>query len=177
MKRLLILTATGLFSCMVGQAQNVKPVQAANSSMEQPYKGPVKNISIGNMMYAQKVMQLWKDYDNNTMDNMGDLLADDVVATFPDGSMVKGKDNFVKSIKDYRNSFSSVSSKIMACTTLKTPDDPEHDVVTIWGEENDTNKDGTTVKTHLNEVWFFNKQGKVEMVHQMAAKDAMDKKD
>jgi ketosteroid isomerase-like protein len=177
MKRLLILTATGFFSMMVCQAQNTKPVQAANAtSMGQLHNGPVHNISIGNMMYAQKVIQLWKDYDNNTMDNVGDLLADDVVATFPDGSMVKGKDNFVKMIKDYRNSFSSVSSTIMACTTLKSPDDPEHEVVSVWGEENDTSKDGTTVKTHLNEVWFFNKQGKVVMFHQMAAKDAMDKK-
>jgi ketosteroid isomerase-like protein len=176
MKRLLILTATGFFSIMVCQAQTTKPVQASNAANMEHHNGPVKNISIGNMMYAQKVTQLWKDYDNNTMDNVGDLLADDVVATFPDGSMVKGKDNFVKMIKDYRNSFSSVSSTIMACTTLKSPDDPEHEVVSVWGEENDTSKDGTTVKTHLNEVWFFNKQGKVVMFHQMAAKDQPDKK-
>jgi hypothetical protein len=90
--------------------------------------------------------------------------------------MVKGKENWIKMIKDYRNNFNSVTSTVMACTTLKSPDDPEHEVVTVWGEENDTNKDGTTVKTHLNEVWFFNKQGKVVMFHQMAAKDAPDKK-
>ena len=155
MKRLLLLCTTGLFSFMVCQAQNTKPVQTSNS-MDQPYKGPVKNISIGNMMYAQKVMQVWKDYDNNTMDNIADMMADDIVATFPDGSMVKGKENFAKMIKDYRNGFSSVSSKIMACTTLKTPDDP--------------------MTTHLNEVWFFNKQGKVAMFHQMAAKDVAEKK-
>ena len=175
MKRLLLLCTTGLFTFMLCQAQNTKPVQTSNS-MDQPYKGPVKNISIGNMMYAQKVMQVWKDYDNNTMDNIADMMADDIVATFPDGSMVKGKENFAKMIKDYRNGFSSVSSKIMACTTLKTPDDPEHEVVTIWGEETDTNKDGTTMTTHLNEVWFFNKQGKVAMFHQMAAKDVAEKK-
>ena len=177
MKRLLILTATGFFSIMVCQAQNTKPVQAANASnMGQLHNGPVKNISIGNMMYAQKVIQAWKDFDNNTLDKIEDLMADDVVATFPDGSMVKGKDNWIKMIKDYRNNFTSVTSTVMACTTLKSPDDPEHEVVTVWGEENDTNKDGTTMKTHLNEVWFFNKQGKVVMFHQMAAKDQPDKK-
>ena len=79
-------------------------------------------------------------------------------------------------IRDYRNGFASVSSKISACTTLKTPDDPEHEVVTIWGEETDTAADGTVTKTHLNEVWFFNKQGKLTEFHQMAAKDSPDKK-
>lgn len=176
MKRISIFAAMAFFSAfaLVCQAQNTNPTQAKNS-MEQA-KGPVTNISIGNAVYTQKVIQAWKDYDNNTLDNIGDLVADDVIATFPDGSMVKGRDNFVKAIKDYRNSFASVSSKINACTTLKTPDDPEHEVVTIWGEETDISKDGTTTKTHLNEVWFFNKEGKLTAFHQLAAKDAPDKK-
>jgi hypothetical protein len=178
MKHISILAAMAFFSAfaLVGHAQNTNATQTKNNSTEQPYKGPVTNISIGNAVYTQKVIQAWKDYDNNTMDNMGDFIADDVIATFPDGSMVKGRENFVKMLKDYRNSFASVSSKITACTTLKTPDDPEHEVVTIWGEETDINKDGTTTKTHLNEVWFFNKEGKLTMFHQMAAKDTPDKK-
>ena len=177
MKRVFILAATGFFSvvCLDSRAQqNANVMQAKNTGTDR--KGPTTNISIGNPVYAQKVMQAWKDYDNNTMDNMDDLIADDVVATFPDGSMVKGRDNFVKMIRDYRNGFASVSSKIVACTTLKTPDDPEHEVVTIWGEETDTAADGTVTKTHLNEVWFFNKQGKLTEFHQMAAKDSPDKK-
>lgn len=176
MKRTSILAAVVFLSAFtfVGQAQNTSAMQTKNSK-ESSDKGPVTNIAIGNAAYAQKVIQVWKDYDNNNLDNFGDLLAEDVIATFPDGSMVKGKDNFVKMIKDWRNNFSSVSSKIAACTTLKTPDDPEHEVVTIWGEEADTGKDGTITKTHLNEVWFFNKEGKVTEFHQLAAKDTANK--
>jgi len=110
------------------------------------------------------------------MDHIEDMMAYDVVATFPDGSMVKGKENFAKLIRDARSNFSSMSGTVMACTTLKSPDDSDHEVVSTWGEENDTNKDGTTVNAHLNEVWFFNKQGKLVMFHQMAAKDQPDKK-
>jgi hypothetical protein len=178
MKRLSILAAIAFFSAftLVCHAQNTSAMPAKNSNAGQPPRGPITNISIGNPMYAQKVMQAWKDYDNNTLDNIGDLIADDVIATFPDGSMVKGRETLVKMIKDYRNGFAAVSSKIAACTTLKSPDDPEREVVTIWGEETDTNKDGTIAKTHLNEVWFFNKDGKVVELHQMAAKDAPDKK-
>src|SRR6476619_8334668 len=98
------------------------------------------------MMYAQKLIQAWKDFDNNTLDKIEDLMADDIVATFPDGSMVKGKDNFAKMIRDARNNVSSVSSTVMACTTLKSPDDPEHEVVNIWGEENETKKADNTMK-------------------------------
>jgi hypothetical protein len=82
----------------------------------------------------------------------------------------------MKGIKDYRNGFTSSVSEIAACVTLKTPDDPDREVVSIWGTETDTAKDGTVTKVHLNEVWFFNKQGKVVELHQLAAKDAPEKK-
>lgn len=175
MKRLTILATFALFICFSFSAfaqKDVKQVSNTNS----PYKVQANNISIGNNALAQKVLWAWKYYDDNTLDKVEDLLADDVVATFPDGSMVKGKDNFMKGIKDYRNSFTSSSSEIAACVTLKTPDDPDHEVVSIWGTETDTAKDGTVTKVHLNEVWFFNKQGKVVEFHQMAAKEAPESK-
>jgi hypothetical protein len=175
MKRLTILAAFCLFTSFSFNAfaqKDVKQVSNSNS----PYKVQANNISIGNNALAQKVLWAWKYYDDNTLDKVEDLLADDVVATFPDGSMVKGKDNFMKGIKDYRNSFASASSEIAACVTLKTPDDPDHEVVSIWGTETDTAKDGTVTKVHLNEVWFFNKQGKVVEFHQMAAKEAPESK-
>ena len=123
------------------------------------------------MAYAQKVLLAWKDFDNNNLDNSASLFTNDILATFPDGTVVKGKENFLKSAKEYRNSFASVSSTVDAITTLKTPDHPDMQAVTIWGVETDTAKDGKVTKTHLNEIWFFNKEGKVYEFHQMAAKD------
>jgi hypothetical protein len=90
--------------------------------------------------------------------------------------MIKGRDNAMKAIKDVRNGFASAVSEVAACVVLKTPDDPEREVVSIWGMETDTAKDGTVTKVHLNEVWFFNKQGKVVEIHQLAAKDASKNK-
>jgi hypothetical protein len=173
MKRLTILAAFTLCTCISAFAQkDVKQV----SNSDQPYKVQATNISIGNPAYAQKVLWLWKYYDDNTLDKADALIADDIVATLPDGTVIKGKDNFLKGIKDYRNSFSSSVSEIAACVALKTPDDPEREVVSIWGSETDTAKDGTVTKVHLNEVWFFNKQGKVVEFHQMVAKDAPENK-
>lgn len=177
MKHLNILATVILFCFLSISGYSQKDIkQVKNESSDQPYKVQVTKITIGNPAYAQKILWAWKYYDDNTLDKAEDLLADDVVATFPDGSSINGKDNFMKAIRDYRNSFASVSSTVDACITLKTPDDPEHEVVTIWGTETDTAKDGTITKTHLNEVWFFNKNGKVTQFHQMAAKGGPDKK-
>lgn len=178
MKHLTILAAFALFTCISFNAfsQKKDAKQVSNTSSDQPYKVGATNVSIGNNALAQKVLWAWKYYDDNTLDKIADLFADDALATFPDGTLVKGKDNLMKAIKDYRNSFASAVSEIDACVALKTPDDPEHEVVSIWGTETDTAKDGTVTKVHLNEVWFFNKQGKVVRVHQMAAKEAPESK-
>ena len=128
------------------------------------------------MAYAQKVLRAWKDYDNNTLDNSMDMFAEDVLGTFPDGTAIKGKANLLAYIKEFRNGLESASSQVHACTALKSPDQPDREVVTIWGIETDTKKDGTVSKTHLNEVWFFNKQGLVTELHQLAAKDGSEKK-
>ena len=176
MKRSLILATIILLASFSFNLYAQQPTQVKNQSSDQPYKIEATKITLGNAAYGQKVLWAWKYYDNNTLDKATDLFADDIVATLPDGTLIKGKDNFIKGLQDYRNSFASVVSEVAACTTLKTPDDPEREVVSIWGMETDTNKDGTVSKVHLNEVWFFNKQGKVVEFHQLAAKDAPDKK-
>ena len=172
MKRLTILAVTTLFCSLsfIASAQNDMK-QVKNESSDQPYKVGATKITIGNPAYAQKVLWAWKYYDDNMLDKAADLLADDILATLPDGTVIKGKDAFMKGIKDYRNTFTSATSTVDACTTLKSPDMADVEVVTIWGEETDTAKDGTITKVHLNEVWFFNKQGKVVEFHQMAAKE------
>jgi len=178
MKRLTILTAFILFASfsfnIYAQKKDVKPATSAPS--DQPYKVHATNITLGNQAYAQKVLWVWKYYDDNTLDKSADLFADDMVATLPDGSVFKGKDNAMKAIKDYRNSLASAVSTVDAVVTLKTPDVPDREVVSIWGTETDTNKDGTVSKVHLNEVWFFNKEGKVVEFHQMAAKELPEQK-
>ena len=151
------------------QKKDVK--QPASSASDLPYKVGATNIGLGNQAYAQKVLWAWKYYDDNTLDKAADLFADDAVVTLPDGTLIKGKEAILKGVKDFRNSFASVVSTVDACVTLKTPDVPDREVVSIWGSETDTNKDGTVSKLHLNEVWFFNKEGKVVEFHQMAAKE------
>jgi len=178
MKHLSILTAFIMFASfsfnIYGQKKDVK--QETSNTSDQPYKVGATKVTLGNQAYAQKVLWAWKYYDDNTLDKAADLFADDAFATLPDGTVIKGKDNIMKGLKDYRNSFTSVASTVEACVTLKSPDRPDNEVVTIWGAETDTNKDGTVSKVHLNEVWFFNKEGKVVEFHQLAAKEMPEQK-
>jgi len=182
MKHLKILVAFIIFASLsfniyAQKKDDKKDVkQSSSNTSDQPYKVGATNITLGNQAYTQKVLWAWKYYDDNTLDKAADLFADDAFATLPDGTVIKGKDSLMKAFKDYRNSFTSAASKVDACVTLKSPDVPDRDVVTIWGVETDTNKDGTVSKTHLNEVWFFNKEGKVVEFHQLAAKEMPEKK-
>jgi ketosteroid isomerase-like protein len=170
MKRVSLLSLITLLTLTLhAQNKNVKPVE--NSSTEMPYKMDLTNLSFGNMAYAQKVLMAWKDYDNNTLQNSADLFADDVVGTLPDGTVIKGKDNMLKGAQEHRGMFTSVTSHVNACATMKSSDSPDAEYVTIWGLETDTDKNGMVTKTHYNEIWVFNKEGKVVEFHQMAAKE------
>ena len=178
MKQLTILTTFIMFASFTFNlyAQKKEVKQETSNTSDQPYKVGATKITLGNQAYSQKVLWTWKYYDDNTLDKAADLFADDALATLPDGTVIKGKDNIMKGLKDYRNSFASATSTVDACVTLKTPDMPDREVVTIWGVETDTNKDGTVSKVHLNEVWFFNKEGKVVEFHQLAAKEMPEQK-
>lgn len=156
--QLAILASTFLLLSLCLNAQPATQAKSAN----QPYKLQYNNLKFGTPAYAQKVLQAWKQYDNNEMDVATSFLADDAVGYFPDGTVVKGAENLNKLFADVRNSFASVNEEVYACTTLKSPDDPEHEFVVIWGKETDTKKDGTTQKTRIHEVWRFNKEGKAD---------------
>lgn len=165
------LTATGvsiILICLSFTAWSQQ--QVTNTSTDQPYKVQATNVTIGNPAYAQKVLWFWKYFDDNTLDKAGDLFADDVVANFPDGLSIKGKANLIKAAKDYRITFSSVVSEVAACVTLKSPENLQVEVVSIWGLETTIAKDGKVTKTQLNEVWYFNNEAKVVYFQQMSAK-------
>jgi hypothetical protein len=120
------------------------------------------------------VLKVWKDFENNPFDNSRKFFADDVVMHSAHGNVYKGKENMFKRSNEYRNSLSAVKFQIVACTTFKSPGDPDHEIVMIWAERNYTNKDGSIQKTNGQEAWYFNKQGKIDKVYQFSAAVKVD---
>ena len=137
--------------------------------MDYPYKAEYSSdFEIGDPAHAKSVLQLWKDFDDNTLDR-NDMFADSIVMQFADGYMMRGKDSVMAGAKAYRASLTSVSSQIDAWVPLYARDRDQH-WVAIWGVTMETKQDGTTEKMDVQEIWQFNEDGKVVFMKQFAAK-------
>jgi len=120
---------------------------------------------------AQSVLAAWKDYDNNTLQNSAGIFADSVMMFHADGTVFSGKkDSAIAITAKFRSSITSATSSVAAVVVLKTKG-KDDTWVCIWGKEVDVMKDGKKDSTLLNENWMFNKDGKVAVIRQLAAKE------
>jgi len=126
-------------------------------------------FEIGNPALTQVIVNIWKDWDANTLDQSAKMFADTLTMYFPDGTMLKGKDQNLAEAKKYRGQFKAVKSTIQAMISLKSIDQNEN-WVAIWGTEEDTAQDGKVTKVALHEIWRFNKDGKVDIMRQFQSK-------
>lgn len=126
------------------------------------------NFKMGKPANANKILELWKDWDDNQLERH-DYFADTITMMFPDGTTMKGKKENLEAAKKHRSSLSKVVSVVHAWLPMSSVDRKE-DLVCIWGQETNTMADGKEEVRDLHEVWFFNKDGKVSMVRQWAAK-------
>ena len=134
-----------------------------------PYKaGYSSDYKIGNPAYSKMVLELWKDWDDNTFDKH-DYFADTVTMYLPDSTVVKGKAENLAGAKKYRGGMTSAKSVVHAWVPLYS-NDTKDNLICIWGTETDTWPDGRVTKRDLHEVWWFNKDGKVSAMRQWASK-------
>jgi hypothetical protein len=124
------------------------------------------SFEMGKPKYSEIVLKLWKDYDNGDLSVSKDLFADSVEMYFRDGSsMHSTRDSVYASAQQYRNTFSKVESRVAAFFPVRATDKDE-DWVCIWGTEVSTDKQGKVDSVNLQEIWRFNKQGKVDLMSQ-----------
>ena len=163
MKRLIIAIVTLTFVCFF---TNSFAQKKAN-----PYKADYSsNFKMGNPAYADKVLDIWKDWDDNEL-KRHDYFADTVSMWMPDGSVTHGKANNLEMVIKYRGSMTSSKSTIHAWVPLYSIDTKDN-FVCVWGSEVDTFPDGKVEKKELHEVWWFNKDGKVSIMRQWNSKFA-----
>ena len=135
-------------------AQNSAPYKANYSS-----KFTIADESLGN-----KVLTLWKDYEDNALDRHLAWFADTVSMTMADGQTVKGIQANLAGVKAYRASLKNLKVSIDAWVNLKS--DKGDSFVCVWGSEDFTDQNGKHVVNNLQEVWGFNKDGKISMMLQ-----------
>lgn len=124
--------------------------------------------------YAQIILDIWKDYDNNTFANHRDAFADTVAMDFSNGSTFTGsKDSLLAMMNKYRSQHDAASSTVQVVETVK-PKGKDETWVSVWGTEYDTDK-GKKDSVHLNENWMFNKDGKIAYMTLLAQKPHVGK--
>ncbi len=180
MKRLLvtICALALLLVCKESVAQQNPKTKSGQKNMNKqipmdqipyPYTaGYSSDFKMGNPAYARKVLELWKDYDNNTLE-AHDYFADTAVMFLSNGMVMRGKDSIYAGAKSGRAMMSSVTSSVDAWIPLKSVDRNE-DWVAIWGTATSTGPDGKAEKEDLQEIWGFNKDGKVVFMKQFSSK-------
>ena len=83
-----------------------------------------------------------------------------------DGSVTHNvRDSVVGGAQQFRNTFSKVESRVDAFFPVRATDKDE-DWVCIWGVEVSTDKQGKVDSVGLQEIWRFNKDGKVDFMSQ-----------
>jgi len=186
MKKLsLLLTCTLIMSVSVislsqAQENTKKKAKSAASTADNsamPYTATYSSkFVMGDPAHSKLIMELWKDYDDNAFDRHADMFADTAMIFLSDGQVIKGRDNMMAGVKQYRGSIASVKSDVHAIMSLKSVDRNEN-WVAIWGTENDTWKDGKTSSVELHEIWRLNKDGKVDVIRQFTRKTAPENKE
>lgn len=133
-------------------------------------------FEIGDPNNALTILNLYKDWDNNTLDNSKNSFADSLSLYFSDGSMLLGKrDSVIESAKKIRATLGTVRDVVQAWVPLKSTDKNEN-WVSIWTKEIRTPPGGKTDSSYLHELWRFNKDSRVDLVYQFEAKIKPQKK-
>lgn len=180
MKKLMLFIAiAAIVSCHTNETKTSVADSAnnpKNGAVSYPY--PINYSSqfeIGDPEKSKIILDLWKDFDNNTLDNSSDKFADTVTIITPGMELHGSRDSILSSAKAYRNLYSSVSSTVDAVISVRSIDKKE-DWVLVWGTEVHTTKKNTTDSVHLQETWLFNKDGKVDFMMEYASQPAPEMK-
>jgi len=163
MKKLILATLVALLFAGVCFAQSGKVLYTASYSSK---------FAIAEPNYSDKILTLWKDFENNTLDNHVDLIADTVTMMFSQGTPVKGRAANIDGAKAFRGSLKNYKVTADAWMSVKSLDKNQN-FVCIWGTESYADKDGKQVSHRIHEVWGFNKDGKIDMMMQYSGEGTM----
>ncbi|MFT3702071.1 MAG: hypothetical protein QM802_06865 [Agriterribacter sp.] len=114
---------------------------------------------------GKMVLNMWKDFDNNSLDNSKDKFADTVSLQFPGMKLRSTRDSIIAVTKSYRGLYNAVASNVDVVMSVRSTD-KKGDWVLVWGREIKTDKKNITDTTELHEVWGLNKEGKIEAIEQ-----------
>ena len=158
MKTLFIPFFVALLSAIISRGQENKN--------ELPFTPNYSSkIQIVNPEHVRIILNFWKDWDNNTMENSNEKFDDSIMVLLSNGRFIQGKSNLISTRSAAREAIQTVKSTVDVWVPLHITDKDEW-LVALWGSQNITRKDGSKVTQLIQEIWRINKAGKVNMIRQ-----------
>jgi hypothetical protein len=173
MKKIFFLFSLAAFAaCNSGSDTKVDSMSAkdsattSNDHVAYAYTADYSSdFEIGDSRNVNTIFGLYKDWDNNSLDNSKDKFADSVFMVFSSGEVMSGKkDSIIAASKSFRNTMGTVSSRVHAVVPLRSKDKNE-DWVLVWFTEYRTDASGKKDSTELQETWRL-KDGKADLLYQ-----------
>ncbi|WP_212004712.1 hypothetical protein [Chitinophaga sp. HK235] len=140
---------------------------AKQESLTYPYTATYSSdFEIGDAKKAQILLELFKNWDNNTLDNSKSSFAEMDTIFFSDGAVFSGsRDSLFALGKKMRAQKGDLVDSIHAWVPLRSKDKKE-DWVLIWTREHSTDSKGKKITRELQETWRFDKDGKINLMYQ-----------
>lgn len=180
MKQVLSILVIGfLTACNANNEAKVKSETATDSSAAVKKEEPSytytpsysSKFEIGDPNHAKTILDLYKTWDNNKLEDGKPYFADSLMMFSADGGVMSGSaDSIIASSKAYRNSLGTVTSKVHAWVPLKSTDKNENWVL-VWYTEYHTRPNGKTDSTEYQETWRLNNAGKADFLMQYTRKN------
>ncbi len=149
-------------------SSSVSNTDKSKKEVSYPYPiGYSTQFEMGDPEKSKTILDLWKDFDNNTLDHAASSFADTVTMMLSGMETHTSRDSTIASTKAYRGSLGSVTSKVDVVMSVKSTDKNE-DWVLVWGTEIHKSKKNITDSVYLHEIWRFNKDGKVDYMEQFS---------
>lgn len=182
-KALFVLSLSVFAACNSGKDTKVESMSATdstkmtNENISLPYTASYSSkFEMGDMKNVQTILELYKDWDNNNLDNSRNKFADSVTLVLSDGTVMKGPfDSINKETKPFRNSLGTVTSSVHAILPVKSVDKNE-DWVLAWFTEHRTDAKGKQDSVEFQETWRINKDGKADLLYQYEQKNPVPPK-
>ena len=170
MKRLLTaLTATVfLFSCTDEKKtdESAEKVEATKSAatVTYPYTANYSSdFSVGDPNHSKMVLDLYKMWEENRIDDMKALLADSVAIDFPDGNKFGDNtaDSMMNMARQFRKQLSSIKINLDGWMAVRSNDKKE-DFVLVWSRDYSTDLSGKTDSSRVH-AYFLIKDNKIRL--------------
>ena len=168
MKRLLIaiVAATLLLTC-----NNEKKTDEASGKTEEkkeaaityPYKAVYSSdFSVGDPNHSKIVLDLYKLWEENKLDEMKTILADSVSIDFPDGNKFNGTvDSMISFARKFRSGIASVKVSFDGWMPIHVNDTKE-DYVLVWSRDYNTDMSGK-VDSSRGHAYFLIKNNRIRL--------------